>query len=351
MKMRRVTATFSPSIMPLQSDFVHRAAAPLDMHVDFILQRRLFGYEPEKRHRAGISGQPLFWHCDLPRMQEAHYAGAILGVHYWPWQSEGAWRECLRQIEAIDDLCQDSLAFRVRSYADWQSARNAGKLAISIGVEGAHQLNGKLERVEELANRNIAYLTLNHFSKNRAATPAMGRGANQKAGLTGWGHELVHELNRTGIAVDVAHVNGPGVLDACRATQVPVLCTHTSIQGVYPSPRGIGDAQIDAIAATGGVIGIMFGPMFLRGAFRGPTEDIADHIDYVVRRVGVDHVGFGSDYDGWMASIPRDQRDCRDSIKLTAILLDRGYSDNDIYKMYRGNTLRVLKAAERFAQR
>lgn len=332
--------------MPNTVERTHRAAAPLDMHVDFILQRRLFGYRPERAHRAGIHGQPLFWHCDVPRMLQADYAGAILGVHYWPWQSEGAWRECQRQIDAIDTLCEQPSLHRIRRYADWQYARDHRQLAFAVGVEGAHQLNGKLERVAALAQRDVCYLTLTHFSKNRAATPSMGRGANPRDGLTGWGHELISELNWHGIAVDVAHVNGPGVLDACRQSSAPVLCTHTSIRGIYPSPRGIDDAQIDAIAETGGVIGIMFGPMFLRGKLRGTTADIADHIDYVVQRVGVDHVGFGSDYDGWMFSIPRDQRDCRDSIKLTEILIQRGYSDNDIYKMYRGNTLRVLQAVE-----
>lgn len=337
--------------MDAQIERIHRAAAPLDMHVDFILQRRLFGYQPARKHRAGIPGQPFFWHCDLPRMQEAAYAGAILGVHYWPWQSEGAWRECLRQIDAIDALCESPNARRVRCWNDWQQARDAQQIALGVGVEGAHQLNGKLERVETLAQRKITYLTLNHFSKNHAATPGLGRGANETDGLSGWGVELVQELNRWGIAVDVAHVNGPGVLHACRISKVPVLCTHTGVRALFNTGRNLGDAQIDAIAATGGVIGIIFGPMFLNGAIRGTTEDIADHIDYVVRRVGVDHVGFGTDYDGWMFSIPKDQRDCRDSIKLTKILLQRGYSENDIYKMYRGNTLRVLQAVEAHAHR
>ncbi len=335
----------------MQNEWIHKAAAPLDMHVDFIIQRRLFGYSPQKKHWRGKRGQPLFWHCDIPRLREASYAGAILGVHYWPWQSEAGWRECKRQIQLIDALCKTPGTRRVRAYDDWRKARDGRQLAFGVGVEGAHQLNGKLHRVAALARRNVTYMTLTHFSKNDAATPSMGRGANERDGLTGWGVELVQELNRYGIGVDVAHVNGPGVLDACRTSQAPVLCTHSCARGVYPSPRGIGDAQIDAIAATGGVIGILFGPQFLRGERWGTTTDIADHIDYIVKRVGVDHVGFGSDYDGWLFSIPQDQRDCRDTIRLTDILVARGYSDHDIYKMYRGNTLRALEAIERASQK
>lgn len=334
----------------MRSDLVHRAAAPLDMHVDFILQRRLFRYRPTRAHAAGLLGQPLFWHCDLPRMQQAHYAGAILGVHYWPWQSERAWKECNRQIDLIDALCEHPATRRVRSFADWHYAKEQNQMAFGVGIEGAHQLNGKLERVQELARRHVTYLTLTHFSKNDAVTPCMGRGANEQDGLTGWGHELVHELNRTGIAVDVAHVNGPGVLDVCNISRAPVLATHTCARGLYPSARGIGDAQIDAIAATGGVIGVIFGTHFLCGKRKATTHVIADHIDYIVRRVGVDHVGFGSDYDGWLAAIPSDQRDCRDSHKLTDILLERGYSSHDIYKMYRGNTLRALRRVEAIAR-
>lgn len=334
----------------MRRDLVHRAAAPLDMHVDFILQRRLFGYRPARAHRAGLLGQPLFWHCDLPRMREASYAGAILGVHYWPWQSERGWKECNRQIDLINDACETPGVRRVRGFADWQHARDAGEIALGVGVEGAHQLNGKLERVAALSRRHVTYLTLTHFSKNAAATPGIGRGANTRDGLSGWGKELVQELNRAGIAIDVAHVNGPGVLDACATSRAPILATHTCARGVYPSPRGIGDAQIDAIAETGGVMGVIFSPRFLSGKRKATTHLIADHIDYIVQRVGVDHVGFGSDYDGWLDAIPSDQRDCRDSRKLTDILLDRGYSSNDIYKMYRGNTLRVLRAVEQHAR-
>lgn len=335
--------------MPSALD-IHRAAAPLDLHVDFVIQGRLFGYDPRKQHRAGAPAQPLFWHCDVPRMREAGYAGAVLGVHYFPWQSEAGWRECLRQLDAIDALETDPRVQIVRSHADWDAAKLVGKLALGAGVEGAHMLNGNIERVDILAQRGVRYLTLTHFSKNAAATPSMGRGANEHDGLTHFGEDLVRALNRAGIAVDVAHVNGPGVLDACAVSEAPVFCTHTGAKGVHNSPRNIGDAQIDAIAGTGGAIGIIFGPMFLRGSIRGTFHDVADHIDYVVQRVGVDHVAFGSDFDGWLMSIPSDCRDCRDTVRLTDILLARGYSSNDIYKMYRGNALRVFRDVDQVAR-
>src|SRR5699024_1597358 len=133
--------------------------------------------------------------------QQAHYAGAILGVDDWPWQRERGRKECNKQIDLIDALCDAPAVRRVRQFADWQYGRDAGHIALGVGVEGAHQLSGKLARVADLARRRVSYLTLTHFSKNDAVTPCMGRGANETDGLSGWGHELVQELNQKGIAV------------------------------------------------------------------------------------------------------------------------------------------------------
>ncbi len=192
----------------------------LDLHVDSIIQQRLFRYRVTRRHRHGIGGQPLFWHADVPRMVEAQYLGACLGIHYFPWESERGWREMNRQIDYLDQVIgQDECVFRVASPGDWRVARERGLLAVAPGVEGAHMLDAKIERVEALAERRVAYLTLTHFSKNAAATPSMGRGANETDGLTSFGRELVAALDEHEILVDLAHVNTPGVLDACEVAK------------------------------------------------------------------------------------------------------------------------------------
>ncbi|MFW5966133.1 MAG: dipeptidase [Persicimonas sp.] len=316
---------------------------PLDLHVDSIIQQRLFGYRIGRRHRRGMGGQPLFWHADIPRMVEAGYRGACLGIHYFPWESERGWRELNRQIDYVDEVVgADERVLRVRRPSDWQRAARKGLLALAPGVEGAHMLAGKLERVERLAERGVAYLTLTHFSKNSAATPSMGRGANENDGLSDFGRRLIDALEESGIVVDLAHVNTPGVLEACERAGRPVLCTHTGVKGVHDHRRNISDAEIEAIADTGGVIGVIFAPIFLAGKLRASTEIVVDHIEYLVERVGGRHVALGSDYDGWLPSIPRDQHDCRDIHRVAELLYARGYPEELVERIFWRNALEVL---------
>lgn len=203
-------------------------------------------------------------------------------------------------------------------------------------------LDGRLGRVPKLARRGVAYLTLAHFSRNSAATPAMGRAADEKTRLTPFGRDLVLTLQEHEIAVDLAHVNTPGVLDACTVAERPVLCTHTGVKGVCDNSRNISDEEIDAISETGGVVGIIFAPAFLSGGLLASSKVVADHIEYVADRAGVRHVAIGSDYDGWIPSIPSDQRDCRDASKVFEELERRGWYDAEIEAVRRGNALEVL---------
>lgn len=323
---------------------LHARVGLVDMHVDFLIQQALFGYDPARRHRAGLEGQPLWWHCDLPRMLEAGYAGACLGIHWFPYESERGWAAALRQIDALDALAASAGALRVRASGDWQTAHGQRRIGLQPGVEGAHILNGRLERVEELGRRGVAYLTMAHFSRNAACCPGMGRGANETEGLTGLGRELVGELNRHGVVVDVAHMNMPGALEAARLSRRPVLCTHTGVKARNDVGRNISDALIDAIAASDGAIGIIAGGTFLTGSTRATSRDLCDHIEHIVARVGWRHVCVGSDYDGWLPRIVRDHRDCRDWVKVTQELLDRGHSEDELAGMLRFNVERVLGA-------
>lgn len=329
---------------------LQRSAGLIDLHVDFLLQWRLFGYRPRRRHRALLLGQPCVWHADVPRMRDAGYAGACLGIHFLPVESEWGWRAARNQIDDLDRLARDDpRLLRGRDAADFTAARAGSRLCLIPGVEGAHILAGRIGRVEDLARRGVAYLTLTHFSANRFATPSMGRGANERDGLGRAGRDLVRELNRVGIAVDCAHVNTPGVLDACRTSRAPVLVTHTGVKAVHPHRRNLADLAIDAVAATGGVIGIMASPVFLAGTRRATTEVVVRHIDHVVQRAGIAHAAIGSDYDGWIP-IPSDQRDCRDVVKVTDGLMRLGYGESELKMVLGDNFLRVLDQTRRLAR-
>lgn len=326
---------------------LQRSIGLVDMHVDPILQTRLFGYDIAREHKAGRPGQPLFWHSDIPRMHEAGYGTVCMGIHWYPWESERGWQEALKQIDVLDALARNNpdVCARPGCAADIGSAASSGKLSLIPGVEGAHIINGKLERVAELARRGTAYMTLAHFSKNAAATPSMGRGANERDGLTDFGVTLVQELNRHQIVVDISHLNMPCAIQACRASSRPVLATHSGARGLNDAARLLSDEAIDAVAATDGVVGVIFAPGFLTGKLNADSHAVADHIEYIVKRVGIRHVGLGSDYDGWLPRIPSDQRDCRDLVKITHILLQRGWSESSIALLLRDNVVRVMTAS------
>jgi membrane dipeptidase len=330
---------------PPQTAF-HLRTRLLDLHADPLLQNRLFGYDLTIKHPPGIYAQPFLWHTDIPRMIEAGYLGVCLGVHFWPLNCEAAWREMNKQIDIVDEIASKTEGcVRVRSANDWEKVQQSGKLGLAVGVEGAHMLNGRIERVEMLLKRGVSYLTLAHFVGNAAVSASMGFGANNTKGLTPWGRDLVAALNAHGVPIDVAHVNRPGVLDVCAVTRTPLLCTHSGAYTIHATPRNLRDEEIDAIAATDGTIGVIFGPHFLAGNVWCSTHTILDHIEYIADRVGVRHVSIGTDYDGWMPAIPYDQRDCRDTVKVSAGLLNRGWSERDVALVLHGNALRVLRAA------
>lgn len=315
-----------------------------DLHLDSIIQDRLFGYDIRKRHRAGVRGQPFFWHADLPRMRDARYGAACMGIHGWPWESEGVWEAAMRQIDVLDALCRlEPDCLRIRHNGEWSDV-SPGRLLLAPGVEGAHLLNGKLERVQVLAERGVAYVTLTHFSKNSAATPAIGRGANEEDGLTAFGRELIASLNDAGIAIDVSHANQRCAIEACTWSRAPVFATHSGLQALHPHARLLSDAAVEAIASTGGVIGVIFAPGYLGPRLRASTRVVADHIEALVNKVGEDHVAIGTDLDGWLPAIPNDMRDCRDTVRLTHDLLQRGFTETLLRKVLRGNAMRAFRA-------
>ncbi len=314
----------------------------VDLHVDIILQKRLFGYDPLRRHGAGWRGQPLFWHTDIPRMLDAAYTCAALGLHYWPWESARGWREIQRQLAEMEWLLSSQVCL-ARCAGDIERAHHEGRLAICAGIEGAHVLNGSLSVLEEAAEKGCLYLTLTHFSKNSAATPGLGRGRDQRSGLTEFGRALVRRLNALGILVDVAHVNGPGVLEACEVSDAPVLATHTCVRALFDTPRGLHDDAIRSIAQTGGVMGVIFAPYFLSGRLWASVDVLIDHIFYIAELVGWEHVALGTDFDGWIASIPHEMRDCRDLVVLVERMLARGADVGSIRGMLGENVLRVLR--------
>ncbi len=350
---------------------IHDQSLVIDLHIDPILQHFFFHYDvntahaptwrPNKRKflynclrlfgRAAGWHHPFFNHIDVPRMLAGGYSGAVFGIHAWPYSAERGWYNALKQLDYFRRLVSDSEKLvTAGSPVDFVTARELRKIACFPDIEGAHCLGTapgalRLQRLATLYNDySVRCLTLTHFSKNAAATPAIGWRSNQRDGLSPFGHELIERMNEIGMLIDVAHLNHPGVLDACKWSKDPVIASHAGIASVRPHARNLTDAALSGIVDGGGVIGIMFAMNFLRATtMPASVETVFHHIDYVVQNYGEDFVAIGTDFDGWIPCIPAGMTGAEDLPQLTQIMLTHRYSTERIQKILGGNFLRVWR--------
>jgi membrane dipeptidase len=271
--------------------------------------------------------------------------------------------------------------------------RDAGKLSFALGIENGAALESDIANVKHFADRGVRYITLTHGKNNLIGDSSYELPTARKwNGLSPFGREVVAEMNRLGILVDLSHVSDATFDEALALTQAPPIVSHSSCRHFTPKfERNLDDDRIRALAAKGGVIQINFGSSFLTAAAnknaidgylaqaaylkesgfaedspeakafekkwdeehplpRATLDDVVAHIDHVVRLVGVDHVGIGSDFDGVGDSLPEGLRDVSMYPNLFARLLARGYSEADLEKIAGGNTLRIWREAERVAR-
>ena len=200
------------------------------------------------------------------------------------------------------------------------------------------------------------YLTLTHNGHNALADSSNPRKDLQDApalhgGLSAFGREVIAEMNRLGMLVDVSHVSKASMLQATEASAVPVVATHSCIHALCPVPRNLDDEQLDVLKASGGLVQITAVASFLKPQGRADAvsvSDYMDHLDYAVRRCGVEHVGISSDFDGGGTLVG--WRDAGESANLTAELARRGYDASEIAALWGGNFLRLMARAEAVAQ-
>ncbi len=270
--------------------------------------------------------------------------------------------------------------------ADVRRHKAEGRISLPMGMENGAPIE-TLTDAAHFYRRGIRYVGLVHARDNHLSDSSYDT-TRTWGGLSPFGKRVVDELNRLGIIVDVSHLTDSAAAQVIRRSRAPVLASHSSVRYFTPAwERNMSDDLIRALAAKGGVIMISFGSTFLRGTYRkrsdllseriehhlaeddidlssergalyrererkanpiGTLGDVADHIDYVVRLVGVDHVGLGSDFDG-VTALPRGLHDVSTYPTLVAELLDRGYSDDDLEKILGGNALRVWEGVERVA--
>ncbi len=297
--------------------------------------------------------------------------------------------QLIDSVEAMAARAPDKFML-VGSVADANKARESGRIGLAMGMENGSPIDNKIENIKFFADRGISYITLAHGLSNQISDSSYDEN-RAWGGLSPFGKEVVAEMNRLGVMVDISHVSDEAFWQTLEVTKVPVIASHSSARTFTPDfERNMTDEMIVALAKNGGVIQINWGSGFLTAAANaysttmrasrkawlkehGYDEDGAeadqynkdykesepypfatlaetvDHFDHVIKLVGVDHVGIGSDFDGVGDSLPVGLKDVSDYPNLVAEFLRRGYSEADIAKILGANLLRVWAAVETYA--
>jgi membrane dipeptidase len=303
---------------------------------------RWLGYDLLKRHNPPLPKAALGGHVDVPRLREGRMGAQFFSLVSLPIAERvrglaRAVDEQIDELEATIARRPDALRL-VKTAAEIERCRADGAVAALLGIEGAHALEGDVDRIEAFARRGVRYLGLLHFTSNEAGCPAYGRGRNDAAGLTDWGFRLVERCESAGVLVDLSHVNRRGFLDACRVARKPPIVSHTGVLGAFEHWRNIDDEQLRAVADKGGVVGVIFCPRFVGG---DGLEPVVKHLLHVIGTVGEDHAALGSDWDGFI--VPTAPLADPTGIPLLVdALLAAGLSRAAVGKVMRDNVMRVL---------
>ena len=271
------------------------------------------------------------------------YAQPLAG----PVQTDYATREADGMIDLLDELVSAGGVRCVRALADVKAALDGGPPAAILHFEGAEPIDPGLENLDAFYERGLRSLGLVWSRPNAFANGVPFRFPSSPDvgdGLTDAGKQLVAACNRLGILLDLSHLNERGFWDVAAASKAPLVATHSNAHALSPNSRNLTDAQIDEIGRTGGIVGITFhAGMLTEGGgidLTTPLTRVIDHVDHVVDRIGVDHVVFGSDFDG--AKVPNELGDAAGLPRVVEALRARGYSDPDVAKLAHGNWLRVI---------
>ncbi len=337
---------------------------------------------------ADPSGHLDGYHTDLPRLLE----GGV-GLQFWsvyvPTYSRRPLRETHRQIDIVEEMTRRSpgLTALASSADEAATIRASGRIAGMMGVEGGHQIENSLDAIGELHGRGVRYITLTHSDTTDWADSATDDARH--GGLATFGEDVVREMNRVGMMVDISHVAADTMRDAIRVSRAPVIASHSSAYELARHPRNVPDDVLRMVADTGGVVMVTFVPAFVvdataqlaldmfaedrrlhsrfgdddeaaylkarrelvanRRIDRGTPADVVDHIEHIRDVAGVDHIGLGGDYDG-VDVLPEGLDDVTCYPVITTELLRRGWAEPDIRKVLGENAMRVLRAAEETAQ-
>ena len=327
---------------------LHRAILTLDSHIDIPWPHSPDPFGPTQRH------------VDLPKMRAGGldagcFAAFVPQTARTAAFCDEAWARATAMLETIRAMGATRLGITARvctTAAEIEQAHADGALAIIPAVENGHAMGEDLSRLARLRELGVVYVTVSHNGHNLLADSAnprrdLGDAETLHGGLSPLGREAVTEMNRLGILVDVSHLSRQSMLQALQLSTRPVVATHSCATALCDHPRNLDDMQLDALRDTEGLVQITAMPPFLRAKGRSDTTGVGDfcnHVDYVVRRIGLAHCGISSDFDGGGAITG--WADASESPNITAELVRRGYGHAEIAALWGGNFLRVMRAAE-----
>ena len=380
---------------PSAQDFIarakalHKQAPLIDGHNDYPWALREHNIQRDINLLDIRVPQPSI-HTDIPRLRAGGVGGQFWSV-YVPasMQGQDAVRATLEQIDVVHRMMRkypDTFEL-ARTAADVERIFKAGRIASLIGMEGGHSIDNSLAALRMFGAVGVGYMTLTHSSNvpwadSGTDTPALG-------GLSKFGEEVVREMNRIGMLVDLSHTSPDTMDDALRVTEAPVIFSHSVARALNDHGRNVPDSILRQLPKNGGVVMVTFVPGFLSPAVnehgkrqtaerdrlramypnepdkvnaaleawrntnpepRATLADVANHVDHIRKVAGIDHIGIGSDFDG-ISSVPVGLEDVSTYPALTAELLKRGYGDTDVKKILGLNVLRVIRRAEEVAAR
>jgi len=367
---------------------IHRRAIVIDTHNDVTT--------PMTNDDFDLSGNPPTpYRTNIERMKKGGMTAEFFSLYVKPWYVEhgGAARRTLDMIDSVYRAVERhprDLMFAT-SVADIRRAKQQGKIAALMGIEGGHAIEDSLPTLREFYRLGVRYMTLTWNNTNNWADA--GRGEKKHHGLSNFGKEVVREMNRLGMLVDVSHVSDETMSDALDVSKAPIIASHSSARALSNVPRNIPDDLLKRIAKNGGVVQVNFYSVFVDTKTVSPQSDerearlkaqqaaidekykndperraeesdkleaanplpplpiskLIDHIDHIVKVAGIDHVGIGADFDG-ANDMPEGAQDVSMLPNITYELLKRGYSERDIRKILGENLLRVFAEAERVSR-
>jgi membrane dipeptidase len=384
-----IAALAQTKVDPARVTRLLQRAVIVDLHDDTTQMIVDEGYNLAEKHDYG--------QVDIPRLRAGHVSGLFMSIwtdtdRYTPTE---AVRRALEQIDAVRrETARHPADLELAATAsDILAARKRGHIAILMGVEGGHAIDSDLSVLRTFFQLGARYMTLTHTNHTPWADTSSK--PPEHNGLTDFGKQVVREMNRLGMMVDVSHVSDKTFFDVLETSSAPVIASHSSCRALANVPRNMTDDMLRAIAAKGGVVHINYFEGFLDAGFgerenaltaeqaqqdeidnrtpkfgdrsqngpavrkinaqrsaklgRVPLSKLLDHFEHAVKIAGVDHVGLGSDFDGVDDMLPEGMEDISRMPNLVRGLMERGFSDGDILKIVGGNTLRVMREVEQVA--